>query len=282
MHEWALLIFTVCLQGAIGGTLMLALFYKKISALGEDDTFKMMKLPLIVIAILSLAGLAASFTHLGTPLNALNTIRNIGSSWMSREIFFTGLFIAAVFITLAYALAKKKINPVALTVTALIGLADIFCMAAIYSNSLVSGWNSVHTFTSFYGTALVFGPALAASLLIPALRKLSDGNISNFVLKSTFVVTVTGIAIQLVGLAVFGSSLPEVTMINGVNALALMDNYQATVAVRWVIEIIGVGLLGYLGLSLKGKQQISFVYAALLAILAAEGMSRYLFYVLGA
>ena len=29
MHEWALLIFTICLQAAIGGVVMLALFYKR-------------------------------------------------------------------------------------------------------------------------------------------------------------------------------------------------------------------------------------------------------------
>jgi len=108
MHEWALLIFTICLQAAIGGVVMLALFYKKISALGEEKTYQIFKLPLIVFASLSVIGLAASFAHLGTPLNALNTIRNFGSSWMSREIVFTGLFIAAVFVTLALALARKK------------------------------------------------------------------------------------------------------------------------------------------------------------------------------
>lgn len=280
MHEWALLIFTICMQAAIGGTLMLALFYKKISTLGEERTFKVMKLSLIVFAALSIVGLAASFAHLGSPLNALNTIRNIGSSWMSREILFTGLFIAAIILTLVLALAKKKVSPVALVITALIGLVDIFCMGAIYSASLVSGWNSVHTFTSFYGTALVLGAVLAVSLLLPALR--GSEELGKGLVKYSFITAVLGIAFQLVGVALFATAIPEVNMINGMNAITMMDGYQSTVAIRWVIEVIGVGILGYIGLSFNRKPQASFAYAALLAVLVAEGMSRYLFYVLGA
>lgn len=279
MHEWALLIFTICMQAAVGGTLMLALFYKKISTLGEERTFKVMKLSLIVFAALSIVGLGASFAHLGSPLNALNTIRNIGSSWMSREILFTGFFIAAIIITLVLALAKKKVSPIALVIAALIGLIDIFCMGAIYSASLVSGWNSVHTFTSFYGTSLVLGAVLAASLLLPALR---SEELGKGLAKYSFITAVLGISVQIVGVALFATAIPEVNIINGMNAITMMDGYQSTVAIRWIIEVIGVGILGYIGLSFNRKPQVSFAYAALLAVLVAEGMSRYLFYVLGA
>lgn len=282
MHEWALLIFTICLQAAIGGVVMLALFYKKISALGEEKTYQIFKLPLIVFASLSVIGLAASFAHLGTPLNALNTIRNFGSSWMSREIVFTGLFIAAVFVTLALALAKKRVSLGPLAATALIGLADIFCMAAIYTNSLVSGWSSIHTYTSFYGTALVLGPVLAASLVIPGLRASAETSLAGDVVKYSFNMLLAGIAVQLIGLAVFATSLPEVHIIQGVNALAILAGYKGTVAARWLIELAGVGIFAYLAYSVDKKMQPAVVYAALLAVLAAEGMSRYLFYVLGA
>lgn len=282
MHEWALLIFTICLQGAIGGTAMLALFYKKISTLGEEKTYQIFKLPLIVFASLSIIGLAASFAHLGTPLNALNTVRNFGSSWMSREIVFTGVFIAGVFITLALALAKKKVSLAALAATALVGLADIYCMAAIYANSLVSGWNSLHTYTSFYGTAFVLGPVLAAALIIPGLRATEKENLAGDVVKYSFNILMAGIAVQLTGLAVFATALPEVYMIEGLNAMAVLAGYKGTVAARWLVEIAGAGIFAYLAFSVNKKVQPAVVYAALLVLLAAEGMSRYLFYVLGA
>ncbi|MGG0716001.1 DmsC/YnfH family molybdoenzyme membrane anchor subunit [Robertmurraya massiliosenegalensis] len=277
MHEWALLIFTVCLQIAIGGILTLAIFYKGINKLGEETSFKAMRILLIVIAALSLVGLIASFAHLGTPSHALNSIRNLGSSWMSREILVTGLFIGAACVTAGLALIQKKVNHWLLIVSALIGLVDIYCMAMIYSNSLVSGWSSVNTFTSFYGTAFVLGPVLVASLLAPVLKDKAQS-----LIKNAFYISLGGIALQLVGVALFGSVMPEVNMIEGTNALASLADYQTTVAIRWVIEVVGVGFLGYLSVAKQQKVSFSLAYVALAVLVFAEGMSRYVFYVLGA
>lgn len=282
MHEWALLIFTVCMQAAIGGTLMLVLFYKKITSLGTEQAFKIMKLPLVVIAALALVGLGASFGHLGTPTNAFNTVRHLGSSWMSREILFTGLFITAVFVTLGLTLLRKKVNFVLLLTISLIGIVDVYCMGAVYSNSLVSGWDSINTFTSFFGTALVLGPIVALSLVVPMLRDLKYEELTKSLVKYAFYLAIFGISVQLVGVAVFATSVPEVNMIAGTNAIAMFDGYQSTVAIRWIIEVIGVGILGYLALFYNRKVAVSFAFIALLALVAAEGMSRYLFYLLGA
>ncbi|WP_019156059.1 dimethyl sulfoxide reductase anchor subunit family protein [Robertmurraya massiliosenegalensis] len=277
MHEWALLIFTVCVQIAIGGILTLAIFYKGINKLGEETAFKAMRIPLIVIAALSLIGLIASFAHLGTPSHALNSIRNLGSSWMSREILVTGLFIGAACVTAGLALVQKKVNQWLLIVSVLIGLVDIYCMAMIYSNSLVSGWNSVNTFTSFYGTALVLGPVLVVSLLAPVLKEKAQS-----LIKTAFYISLGGIALQLVGVALFGSVMPEDNMIEGTNALASLADYQTTVAIRWIIEVVGVAFLGYLSVAKQQKVSFSLAYVALAVLLFAEGMSRYVFYVLGA
>lgn len=276
MHEWPLLIFTVCMQAAIGGMLMLWLFYKKISDSGKEKTYAAMRMPLFIIAGLSLIGLIASFAHLGTPTNAFNTIRNIGSSWMSREILVTGMFIAAVYITAGLAIVQKKVNPLLLLVSALIGLVDIYCMAAIYAKTLVSGWNSINTFTSFYGTALVLGPVLVVSFIAPAFKEKAQS-----LIKYSFYIAMAGIAIQLIGLALFGSVMPEVNMITGMNAMTELAGYQGTVALRWIIEVIGVGVVGFMAMASNKKVSISFAYLALAAIVLAEGMSRYVFYVLG-
>lgn len=281
MHEWALLIFTVCVQAAIGGMLMLAIFYKKISQLGNEISFKAMRLPLLVIAGLSIIGLAASFAHLGTPTNALNTMRGIAWSWMSREILVTGLFIGMACLTAGLTFVQKKVNPWLLLISTLIGLVDIYCMGMIYANSLVSGWGSINTFTSFYGTALVLGPVLTASFLVPYL-KATQNELAQNILKNAFYISLFGIAVQLVGVAVFGSSVPEVNMVSGNNALTSLEGYQTTVAFRWVIEAIGVAALGYLSLAKNKKISLSFAYVALAVLVLAEGMSRYVFYVLGA
>lgn len=281
MNEWALLIFTVCMQAAIGGIMMLAIFYKNISKIGEEQAYRVMRVPLIVIAGLSIIGLAASFAHLGTPSHALNAIRNVGSSWMSREILVTSFFIGAVGVTAGLTLIQKKVNHWLLMITAVIGLVDVYCMAAIYSNSLVSGWHSINTFASFYGTAFILGPVLIASILVPLLKD-NQNELGQSLVKNAFYISLVGIAIQLVGLALFGTAIPEVNMIASSNALASLEGYQATVAIRWVIEVIGVAFLGHLSLAKNNKMPLTFAYVALAVLVLAEGMSRYVFYVLAA
>jgi anaerobic dimethyl sulfoxide reductase subunit C (anchor subunit) len=280
MHDWALLIFTICMQAAIGGIVVLSILYMQISKLGKEQTFSAMRIPLLVIAGLSLIGLGASFAHLGAPGNAFNTLRNLGSSWMSREILTTGFFIAAACITAGLAFVQKKVNPFLILVSSLIGLFDIYCMGAIYSSSLMSGWHSINTFTSFYGTALVIGPVLAVSLMIISLKDNSE--LVHSLIKSAFYISIFGLAVQVIGVALFATTMPEVNMIGGMNALASLDGYQETVALRWVIEILGAGVLGFMSFSNNRKVPLAFAYVALIVLFFAEGMSRYVFYVLGA
>ncbi|MBS4191543.1 dimethyl sulfoxide reductase anchor subunit [Bacillus sp. FJAT-49705] len=281
MHEWALLIFSICVQTAIGGMFMLWLYQRNISKSGDETTFTILKTPLIIIAVLSLIGLGASFGHLGAPSNAFNTIRNIGSSWMSREIVVTGLFIAAACITAGLAILQKKINPILLIVTAIIGFVDIYCMASIYSNSLISGWNSINTFTSFYGTAFVLGAVLIASFTIPALRAKNMDDNAKALLKLSFFTALFGIAIQLLGVALFPAAMTDVNIMAATAATSSLEPYQGTIAIRWVIEVIGIVLLGYMALSPVKKTTITVAFVALIVIGFAEGLSRYVFYVLG-
>lgn len=282
MQEWPLLIFTVCLQAAIGGMVMLALIFKQLSKLGEEKVFHLTRIPLLVIAVLSIIGLAASFTHLGTPSNAFNTLGNLGSSWQSREILLTGLFIAAACVTAGLAFVQKKANFILLVISALLGLIDVYCMGAIYANTLVSGWDSINTYTSFYGTVLVLGPILVVCSMVPMLGKKRAEDLAQSLVKNSFIISIIGIAIQLIGVALFASSMPEVNMIEGTNAAMSLQGYFGTVAIRWVIEFLGVAVLGILSFSKNKKIPLSLGYLAIIALFAAEGMSRYVFYILGA
>ncbi|EQM61872.1 DmsC/YnfH family molybdoenzyme membrane anchor subunit, partial [Salmonella enterica] len=94
MHELPLLIFTLCLQGSVGVTVWLALGRQyavegRVPARGA--------LPAMAGAfVLACVGLLASALHMGYPLNALNALRHVASSWLSREIVFASLYLAAL------------------------------------------------------------------------------------------------------------------------------------------------------------------------------------------
>lgn len=280
MHEWALLIMTVAVPASIGGMLFLWFVHNILRKNNEkNDLFKMMKLPLLIIAAVSMIGLIASFFHLGKPIHALNAIRGFGSSWMSNEIVVTGVFIGLACLTAGLAIVQKKINPVLMLVTAIVGLADIFCMAHLYKVTRVHGWDHINTYLVFYGTAFTLGPVLGASLLVPSLKGQELGKI----MKYAFAMSIFGVAIQLVGIAMFNSHVGSIDLIDTVLASEKLQPYAGLIGMRWIIEAIGLAGLGYLALSSSVKKtNYTIMYAALVIFFIAEGMSRYVFYVLGA
>ncbi|EDN7224919.1 dimethyl sulfoxide reductase [Salmonella enterica subsp. enterica] len=94
MHELPLLIFTLCLQGSVGVTLWLALGCQYAV---EGRVPARVALPAMAGAfVLACVGLLASALHMGYPLNALNALRHVASSWLSREIVFASLYLAVL------------------------------------------------------------------------------------------------------------------------------------------------------------------------------------------
>lgn len=277
MHEWALLIMTVCVPTAVGGFLFLWLFHKKITKAGEDS-YKVMKLPILVLAALNLVGLFASFFHLGTPTHALYTIMGFGRSWMSNEIVFTGAFIGLACLTAGLMILQKKINPMLLLLTSIVGLIDVYCMASIYTVTRVNGWDSINTYLVFYGTVFTLGPIIAASLLGTNFK----GEAFKSIVKWAFAMTIFGLGIQVIGTAIFAVSTPDIQLINGITAVEKLSTYGSMITFRWVLEAAGLALLGFLALVSMKKVNDSLIYLALAVFFIGEGMSRYLFYVIGA
>lgn len=277
MHEWALLIFTVAVPSSIGGMLFLWFVQYILKKDSEIDLFKTMKWPLLVIATISIIGLFASFFHLGKPTHALNAIRGFGPSWMSNEIVITGVYIGLACLTAGLAFYQKKINPALMLITGIVGLADIFCMAQLYNLTQVSGWDHINTFLVFYGTAFTLGPVLGASLLVLNGNSVKLQKITNW----AFIFSIFGVAIQVIGAAMLNSYVGELNLIDTVSVAEKIQSYGGLIGIRWIVETIGLISLGYLAL-FSNKKNYTLIYASLAFFFIAEGMSRYVFYVLGA
>ncbi|WP_147535272.1 dimethyl sulfoxide reductase anchor subunit family protein [Bacillus marasmi] len=277
MHEWPLLIFTVAIPASVGGILFLSFIQGSLAKSGKD-TVKVMKLPILVIAILSIIGLIGSFFHLGSPMSAINTLKGFGRSWMSNEIVFTGVFIALVCVMAGLVLINKKLNPVLLLVTGIVGLVTIYCMASAYAVTRVNGWDHLNTYLVFFGTTFSLGPVLGAGLLTATVKDEKAQKI----IKWAFAFGIIGIAIQVAGSAMFAGYLPEVEMIDGSTAAMKLESYSTMIGIRWIIELAGLAAIGYLSVKSMPKTNYAMLYAAILVFAIAEGMSRYVFYVLGA
>src|SRR5690606_14459184 len=134
MHELPLLVFTLFLQGSVGVTLWLALA-------PQSQTAHLRMFPIAATAFaLACIGLISSTLHMGYPLNALNALRHVGSSWLSREIVFASLYLACLGLASLLLLAKKPGWKGLLVVAAFLGAIDVFCMAQIYMHTSAVTW----------------------------------------------------------------------------------------------------------------------------------------------
>jgi anaerobic dimethyl sulfoxide reductase subunit C len=277
MHEWALLIMTVFVPTAVGGFLFLWFNHNKLTKAGQDS-YKVMKLPLLILAGLTLIGLFASFFHLGKPTHAMYAIMGFGRSWMSNEIVFTGAFIGLACLTAGLAILQKKTNPILMLVTGMVGLIDVYCMASIYTVTRVNGWDNVNTYLIFFGTVFTLGPILAASLMGINLK----GETFKNVIKWAFAITIFGIGIQVIGTAIFSVSASELQLISATTAVESLSAYSNMIAIRWVLEVAGLALLGFLSMASVKKVSYTLIYVAAAVLIVGEALNRYVFYVMGA
>jgi len=75
--------------------------------------------------------------------------------------------------------------------------------------------------------------------------------------------------------------MAETSIIGSTVATGDLSSYQGMIASRWIISVLGIGLLGYMALSSNKKYFVNLSFIALLIFVLSEGMSRYVFYLMG-
>jgi DMSO reductase iron-sulfur subunit len=104
--------------------------------------------------------LGASLLHLGRPTRALKAMRNIATSWLSREVALFSLFSAFSFVYAA-AWLRSAAPPLWIGAGAVAaGGAGLFASARLYLVPARPVWNSLRTPVSFFSTAAALGPLL--------------------------------------------------------------------------------------------------------------------------
>lgn len=142
---WSLVIFTILGQSAAGFVLLLALSRRDIKAAVRMTW---------IAAIALIAAALASLGHLSDPFVSYYTITNVGSSWLSREILFCGLFGGTMLLWIF--LRRRWL----LWLSALVGVAFVYVMSRVYSIPTEPVWNSPFTFWSFLSTSVLLGGSL--------------------------------------------------------------------------------------------------------------------------
>jgi len=278
--EWPLLIFTILGQLAIGTFVILTLIRTLLQMkIGIKPAVEVTKFGMLAVGPVILLALFASFLHLGSPLLAYNALGNLKTSWLSREILFTSLFLILWFATF-YTSKKEASNQALSWVTSIVGLITIFCMAGIYAHSNRPAWTSANTYLSFFGATLVMGTISAGAAVVYGNRTQKLEGEALKVVQKVSIIALLAIAVQLIYLPIYISGLAN----NGVAAQAstqlLSGAYAFPFILKWILSILA-GVMFFHVLYKQGEvhtSSLNLVYVAFGIALLAELIGRYVFY----
>ena len=170
LREWALPVYTILMQLAVGALFVLwaiRSFARSKFDSGEMD--RMIRNPILMIAATAVVAMVGAHFHLSKPFLSFLAVLNLGSSWLSREIFFNILFLLST-AGLWYISRKQNHHQRLITwlgwLAILFGFIVVYCMARIYILPTQEAWNSVSMIASFYTTTLLLGAMAIACLIV--------------------------------------------------------------------------------------------------------------------
>jgi len=275
VREASLVAFTLLTQAAAGTCGVLLALELRAERAGTSSALDTVALPLLAAALLAaLLGLGASFLHLGSPRNAWRALRNVRTSWLSREVLLASLFTGAL--AAAVLLRLREGTPCfaagfAEGFAGVVGVGLVMTMAGAYRLRTISAWDRAATPLAFFGSTLVLGMLAVAAALALQSPDAASGDCASRLLLGALAVLLAGLGATLFWLRRLGRERG-----------AARETFERTagesrrlVAARIVLTALAAGA----GLAaLAGPLAAWLVVAALVLAAAAETAGRVLFY----
>jgi anaerobic dimethyl sulfoxide reductase subunit C (anchor subunit) len=296
LRGWSLIIFTILEQMAVGAFLIFGiLHYWASRRTTAENADRLSNYGLLALGPLLALALIASIFHLGNPLNAPRAVTNLGTSWLSREIFFSVLFVVVggVFAVMQWReIASRAVRNTIAFIAALLGLALVYSMGRVYQLEAQPAWNSWVTSLSFFVTAFLLGMAAVGTAYVATYRifRRQDPACEEAIcallhgaLRWLALVAIILVGIELVVAPLYIGALaigPEAA--RGSAELLVID-FGALFTIRLVLAFIGAGLLAvliYQAASAPGQEtRLAYLtYSAFALVLISEVVGRFLFY----
>lgn len=296
VREWALPVYTILMQVATGSLLMLWVIRLYVrSKFGARLMNRVTSNPLMVLFLTVLLATIGSHFHLSKPFYSFMAILNFKSSWLSREVFFTVIFMITVG-CLTYLLddhnKHERLTSFLGWLCICLGGASIYCMSMIYLLPTQPSWDSPLTVATFFTTALLLGAMALPALLVLDLKIRPDiddeekkargeviyASLTWFALLS-LVATVLILGINQYQISSLqGSSAPAQTSLD-----LLFGIYRPLLGLRYLFLFAGVAWFGFSSFLLwrRNKTQeemLTPIYLSCLLVMIAEILGRFLFY----
>ncbi|TKE98823.1 dimethylsulfoxide reductase [Vibrio kanaloae] len=270
-HEWSLIFFTVLAQTAVGGYLLIG---ARALVLGHDEEkLNSYKVPMFILWALMGLGFMFSTTHLGSPLRAFNAFNQLGSAWLSNEVFFGAAFFAVGGLQWLLSVVKKggvAIQKALMVGAMVLGVIFMYAMINVYMINTVPTWDNIYTPLSFIMTMVVGGLLLSQFVIVFAndSRFTVDRNITMLaVIAVAISLLVTVGKLNLIG-DIQTSAAKASELVDGLGSYAILQValLMASLLV-WILPMLNKAKVNPVNLGL-----------ALVLFLASELIGRGLFY----
>ncbi|MEA2099061.1 MAG: DmsC/YnfH family molybdoenzyme membrane anchor subunit, partial [Campylobacterota bacterium] len=169
--EIPLVFMTVLTQISLGG--FLALFLGDVMSLfGFESTNWIMALLVMLPAAI---GLPLSALHLGRPYLAMSAMKNIKTSWLSREALALGVFTALMNLVVAlyFFEAPTFLRLIVEVLTLGVGIYGIYAQAMIYRIKARPSWDRITTNLKFFGVSYIGAFLLAFVAILAGLESIA-------------------------------------------------------------------------------------------------------------
>lgn len=270
-HEWSLIFFTVLAQTAVGGYLLIG---ARALVLGHDEEkLNSYKVPMFILWALMGLGFMFSTTHLGSPLRAFNAFNQLGSAWLSNEVFFGAAFFAVGGLQWLLSVVKKggiAIQKALMVGAMVLGVIFMYAMINVYMINTVPTWDNIYTPLSFIMTMVVGGLLLSQFVIVFA-------NDSRFTVdRNITMLAVIAVAISLL-MTVGKLNLIGDIQTSVAKASELVDGLGSYVILQVALLMASL-LIWILPMLNKAKVNPVNLGLAFLLFLASELIGRGLFY----
>ncbi len=296
VREWALPVYTILMQLAVGAFFVLWLIRHlagpKFSAREID---RIISNPILVIAFTAAVAMGGAHFHLSKPFHSFLAVLNFKTSWLSREIVFTALFFLttmSVVYLIYFQTHRRRLITGLGWLAILFGIILIYCMARIYLIPTQVAWNSTSVIVSFYVTSLMLGGMTIASLLMLDLKFSEIKNAEDVELRTRVIChSYSGLSALNVILVVASFVIVYIQIrllaqgdLIAVTSLSLIvDLYLPLFLLRLISLIYASGSLVFAVLRMYRRHStpqslMMPVYLSCLMILVGEIIGRFLFY----
>lgn len=273
MTELPLAIFTTLAPIGAGGFVALAIAFLT-TTFAPDQLKKLDKLafiPLIVTAV----GLAASFVHLASPMNAVHVFAHLGVSPLSNEIVAAMVFMVIALVYCILAVAGKLSNGARkgfLVVVALAALVFAVFTGWAYAVETIPAWNTPLTPVETVGSCL-FGGVLLGGLLVMGSGGYRETRGTSFK-TIMYVVLFLGFLLLLIGSAGRFVTVEGMSnaVINGIELASGLMIYMVAFAALLLVALV-LGIFAF-----RGRGSTALLATATIAAIIAIFIGRLLFY----